>query len=165
MMNTSLTNIEQALAFVELVKAASKNDTEQVLKSFSDERKALEQLTTQTLEASKKVKEDSLRIEAKEAEVESILVATKRDREDATKLLEKAKEANLALVEKKSNLEKEIYDFRAKEINLKESQDLLYTELKSVATTKKDFEKGLEEAKLLKVEYEEKLNKLRNVVG
>jgi chromosome segregation ATPase len=164
-MNTSLLNIEQALSFVELVLAASKKDTDVILKSLAEERKKIDS-------ASVKVSEDTKALK----ELSTQLVSQKQELEEGYLVLEKEKAAVQVLKDRTDKLLKDAETDKIEqaqkvrvlfdqEKHLESIRVDLNTELRSATSKKELLEKGLRDVSSLKAEYEDKLTKLRNVIS
>lgn len=165
MLNTSLSNIKQSLDFVDLVAFAAQKNVKDVLEAFKAEREVLDsefaKVASSQAEAREKLKEAEFSLEQAEALKESYEAQIT----EAELKLEKARKTLSFAEETRGLVTQEKREFEAEKTNIKEAGDLLNSSLKTVRLKEETLDKKISEANKLKTEYEEKLNKLRNVVG
>lgn len=165
MLNTSLSNIKQALDFVDLVAFAAQKNVKDVLEAFKSEREILDtefaKVAVAQAEARDKLKEAELALkEARDSKnsFEALNIESETKLEKAKKILSSAEETRHLVTQEKK-------EFELEKVNVKEASDLLNSSLKAVRIKEDTLDKKISEAESLKIEYEDKLNKLRNVVG
>lgn len=165
MLNTSLSNIKQSLDFVDLVAFAAQKNVKDVLEAFKAEREVLDSEFVKAANAQAEAR-DKLR------EAELILEETKVSKNaleaqniELKAKLEKAKKTLSYAEETKYQVTQEKKEFELERANIKEASDLLNSSLKAIRIKEDSLDKKISEAESLKIEYENKLNKLRNVVG